>query len=226
MEDNEIDPDEFNDASPNPVNDCDLATACDVLQERAINLVEISYSGCGDDGGVDDVEFVPSDIQVPDWVTVKLRDLANGYCPEGYWNNEGGGGTLTIHPALGLAELQHRDYYEDTEAMEADESPLPRRLQNCLAKLGIVSISAHFDGCGDSGQFDEFAVDPDVPLGDALQEEVESLLFARLHDGWELDTGSFGDCSVDVTSGTVTIDASWRVEKESETQTTRWKWRK
>src|SRR5262245_2756703 len=107
------DPDDFTDASPNPATDTDLAILGDLLEECGVRRVVVRYEGSGDEGSVAEVEFDPPEAKtrLPDWVEDKLRDVAEDYCPEGYENNDGGFGTLTVYPGPGLAEREHNDSY-------------------------------------------------------------------------------------------------------------------
>src|SRR5258708_5256060 len=110
--------DDFHDDSPAPDQDADLAVICDLLQERGVTHVTIRYDGYADSGTVEDIEFAPEGIYVPEWAERRLMELGDAYCPEGYANNDGGYGTLTIFPADGVAELEHHARYEDSEGMD------------------------------------------------------------------------------------------------------------
>ena len=103
---------------------------------------------------------------------------------------------------------------------------MPEELRQHLTQLGVRQITAHFDGCGDSGQFEEVTAEPDtVTLDGDLVEQLEDFLAEQLPGGWEINEGSFGQFEVDVSTGEVTGDAYRRVAQESEAQVTRWKWR-
>jgi hypothetical protein len=220
------DPQEFTDPSPDPDGDGDLAVLCDLLQERGVTRVDVCYQGGGDEETVEDVEFEPADAFLPDWVEGRLRDVAAGYWPDGYAAGDGGHGTLTVYPYDGLAELRHHDRYEDVESLDVRAAPLPRGLRRRLARLGVRRVVARFDGYGDSGQLGEFAVEPGAAeLDAALEEELADFLLEQLPGGWEINEGSFGEFAVDVGSGRVAADASWRVEKDAEPEVTRWRWR-
>ncbi len=216
----------FTDLSPNPDNDSDLAILGDALQEHGVTRVIAHYDGSGDSGCIEEVEYLPVEITLPRWLQDGLRDVVEGYCPQGYADGDGGYGTLTIHPCVGLAQREHCDRYEDSETMETAAARLPRGLRQRLARLDITSITAQFDGYGDSGCLEEPTIEPpSVVLDEALRGELEELLLGLLPGGWEINEGSFGDFTIDVAAGQVTVDASWRVARESETQITRWRWR-
>jgi hypothetical protein len=220
------DPDDFVDDSPNPQGDTDLAILCDALQERGVQRVVVQYEGSGDSGGIELIEFEPADPAVPAWLEKALHEVAEGYCPDGYENNEGGYGTLTIHPFLGRAALEHYDRSQDAVAMDLETIPLPEQLRQGLSALGVHRVTAHFDGCGDDGQFDPLEVEPEsAEIDDGLQGQLEDFLLERLPGGWELNEGSIGHFEVDVPSGAVTVDGSYRTELGNAAQQTRWKWR-
>jgi len=70
-----------------------------------------------------------------------------------------------------------------------------------LRALGVVTVSAEYDGVGDSGQIEQISfldasdAAQTIQIGEATRERVESLLYALLelrHDGWENNDGAFG----------------------------------
>jgi hypothetical protein len=156
----------------------------------------------------------------------RLRDAAECYCPDGYENNDGGYGSLTVYLLLGLAGLEHRDCYEDTEDMDGASAPMPPALHQRLTVLGVTSVTARFDGYGDSGHVEDLAVEPaSVALGDELSAELEDFLLGILPAGWEINEGGYGTFAVDVAAGRAEAEGSWCVGRESDPKVTRWKWR-
>src|SRR5439155_25996331 len=127
----------------------------------------------------------------------------------------------------GLAELEHCARYEDSEVLDTEAATLPPRLRRRLLRLGVRRVAAHFDGYGDSGQIESFQVDPEgVALGDDLERELEGFLLEQLPGGWEINEGGHGEFTVDVPAARVEVDAYFRVEKDSDTEVTRWRWRR
>jgi hypothetical protein len=221
------DPTDYSGESPSPAHDAELAVLCDFFQERGITRVVVRYDGTGDSGSVEDVEYEPGDASFPPEFEKALRAAAENYFPDGYANGEGGYGSLTLYPHLGLAELEHFDRYTDSENMDVRPAPLPEPLSQRLTQLGITSVSANFDGYGDSGQIEELETEPtSVAIDEGLGAELENFLLDQLHGGWEINDGSFGHFTVNVPDGIVEVDGNWRVEKQSEAQVTRWRWRK
>jgi hypothetical protein len=221
-----LEPGEFTDPSPNPENDADLSVLCDALQEHGITRLVVQYQGSGDSGGVEEFETTPQDVPLPAWVEDKIQEVAEGYCPDGYENNEGGYGTLTVLPFAGLAQLEHCDRFEDSEAIPTEPVVLPQRLRSRLVQLGITTVTARFDGYSDSGQIDEMTAEPPTAVLGELEGELEEVLLEMLPDGWEINEGSYGEFHVDVRAGQIELEGWSRIEQDSEVELTRWQWRK
>ena len=110
-------------------------------------------------------------------------------------------------------------------------------LFDALAAAGIELVTVAFDGCGDSGQFEEPAgfdannTEVDVPttlitvkvvdfdtstttdLATAVREFIETLACEFLedtHSGWEDGEGSQGEFNFSVSERTVTLDYNER----------------
>jgi hypothetical protein len=220
------DPRDFTDASPNPEKDHDLALLGDALQECSVKRVVVRYAGWGDDGSVEEVLYDPEEAAVPRGIDDWLRVVAEAFCPDGYEDNDGGFGSLTVYPFEGLAELEHTDRYVDSVGADVPAATLPARLRRRLSKLAITAVTARFDGYGDSGQIEAMVVQPETAvLGRDLAEDLEDFLLRHLPDGWDDNEGSFGDFTLDVAAGLVEVDACWRVDGESDRETIRWNWR-
>jgi hypothetical protein len=220
------DPDDFTDDSPQPDRDADLAALADALRDLGVARVTCRYEGCGDSGSVEEVEYTPESARPARALEDRLRVLAEAYCPEGYENNDGGYGMLTVHASAGLAELEHTDRWEECEDTGVHSATLPEPLRGRLAQLSVTGITADFDGYGDSGQIDSLVVEPvGVELDRQLADALEDFLMGLLPGGWENNEGGFGGFTIDVASARVEANASWRIDKESDTETIRWKWR-
>jgi hypothetical protein len=227
IDDEPPDPNDFTDSSPCPANDAELAAQCELLHQHGIQKVTIQYEGSGDSGGIEHVELEPSHIKFPTAIQHQFWDLAEGFCPDGYENNDGGYGTLTLFITLGCAQLEHTDRYEDTESLTVQPASLPDDLKQSLATDGVIRLTASFDGSGDSGQIETVTVEPEgIEISDALWDKLDDFLLELLPGGWEINEGSFGQFDIDVGQGQVTVDASWRIASETNACVTRWKWRK
>ncbi|MDD5471635.1 MAG: hypothetical protein PHP05_06945 [Sideroxydans sp.] len=117
------------------------------LAAAGVETAEVQYSGDGDSGGVEDVDFTPVSVDVNDkkamllnvaygWtgdrfvrVSIDKQSLENAlsvfvdgplldhFGHSGYENNEGGGGTAIFVVKAGTITLNHYDYI-----IERDES--------------------------------------------------------------------------------------------------------
>src|SRR5579862_8591321 len=88
------DPADFTDPSPNPTFDVQLVDLCAQLRECGATRVIVRYSGSGDSGCIDEIDYLPEGIALPKALEDRLEGAADNYCPAGYENNDGGFGTL------------------------------------------------------------------------------------------------------------------------------------
>jgi hypothetical protein len=224
--DNLPNPADYTDPSPNPGQDAALAVLCDQLQERGVTRAVLHYAGRDGDGSVGEIDFLPTPAAVPDVVDEALGALAGSYCPVGFASDEGGYGTLTLWPFLGLAERRHHNRNEGTEDLKVGATALPEGLRQQLAQAGIRAITSCFDGCCAIGEFEEHTVQPDGGvLPDALGDELKGFLREQLPDSWAVNAGSFGTFWVEVASGAVAVEGYARVTREAEAVRMRWRWR-
>lgn len=220
------DPEEFTDESPDPETDPTMAALADAYAQHGITQVVVHYDGCGDSGCISGVEYLPEGVSLPPWIEKSLLDIAENYCPDGYENNDGGYGTLTLYPQLGLARLDHRDYYEESVEMDATSAGLPVDLQQRLLQLKVSQLTAEFDGYGDSGQINDITTEPDgIHLDNELRAALDDFLWNQLPEGFENNEGGYGTFTVDVATGEIVIDAYWREAKDSDSKITAWRWR-
>ena len=91
----------------------------DQLLQAGIVHIVARYSGEGDEGSLEDeIEFLTADEHLadpyePDTLTTLLEQLHNELSPEGYENNDGGGGEFQINVTTGI--LTHESYFVYTE---------------------------------------------------------------------------------------------------------------
>ncbi len=96
-----------------------------------------------------------------------------------------------------------------------------RELVQQLQRLGVETVTAEYDGSGDSGQIDvpEFGA---VKVPDALATAVQDLFYDVLGDlyaGWEVNEGSFGEFEWDVKQNRINLVHNARIEScETEEQ--------
>ena len=91
-------------------------------QFRAIGVanIEVSYSGYGDDGSIDGVQYRdPTGIRVdrvtiPEKLIEDLESCVYSFLPAGFEINDGGQGTLTIDVQLAKVAIQHQENYTES----------------------------------------------------------------------------------------------------------------
>ena len=82
--------------------------------------IEVSYSGYGDDGSIDGVQYRdPTGIRVdratiPEKLIEALEQCVYELLPAGFEINEGGQGTLTIDVQLAKVTIQHQENYTES----------------------------------------------------------------------------------------------------------------
>jgi len=99
--------------------------------------------------------------------------------------------------------------HSDISTSRALQSYFDRQLHNVrtqaeplrqdLLGAGVAAVRAEYDGCGDSGQFEQLgfvdSANAEVEIDEALRERVTSLLYDLIelrHGGWENNDGAFG----------------------------------
>lgn len=135
--------------------------------------------------------------------------------------------------------------YDRVEALHRALWPANKAsLLAALAGAQITFVVVTFDGYGDSGQVesieaqkDETPIDLPPTLVDwqdahyqdealitskiVLSDAIERLVYDCLHQthwGWENNEGAFGEVSIDVAQGSVTLDYNERFESSEHTQ--------
>ena len=104
--------------------------------------------------------------------------------------------------------LSVQEYTEHSQNNVAASHTIVRE---ALRALGVTRVTADYDGCGDSGQFESLSVfrgDEAISqsIDDQLLEQVERLLYDLLeirHGGWEINDGAFGEFTWDLTTDTL-----------------------
>jgi hypothetical protein len=90
------------------------------LMASGVANVEAAYSGYGDSGAIDGVQFrdksgvrVERD-KIPTALTEQLENVLYEFLPAGFEINEGGQGTLTLDVQTGTVKLQHEENYTES----------------------------------------------------------------------------------------------------------------
>ena len=82
--------------------------------------IEVSYSGYGDDGSIDGIQYRdPTGIRVdratiPEKLIEDLESCAYEFLPAGFEINDGGQGTLTIDVGAAKVTIQHQENYTES----------------------------------------------------------------------------------------------------------------
>jgi hypothetical protein len=90
------------------------------LMASGVANVEAAYSGYGDSGAIDGVQFrdksgvrVERD-KIPAALTEKLENALYEFLPAGFEINDGGQGTLTLDVQTGTVKLEHEENYTES----------------------------------------------------------------------------------------------------------------
>ena len=86
------------------------------LVELGATKVTIHYSGSGDEGFIDSIEFEPDGVVIPPELKEQISDLADEflYAEHGSWgDNDGSTGTIVIDPAGNKVINEHGWYFTD-----------------------------------------------------------------------------------------------------------------
>ena len=101
---------------------------------------------------------------------------------------------------------------------------LKNKVVPALKQWGIAKLEAEYSGNSDDGCINDIAYfdaeGQPMDVDEAAYElGIEDILYEFLPDGFEVDLGSEGTLTVDVTAGTLTLDHG---EHVTEWSTTRW----
>lgn len=86
------------------------------LAEFGVTKLTISYSGSGDEGFIDSIEFEPDGVVISPELKEQISDLADEflYAEHGSWgDNDGSTGTIVIDPAENKVINEHGWYFTD-----------------------------------------------------------------------------------------------------------------
>ena len=90
------------------------------LLESGVANVEASYSGYGDSGAIDGVQYRDkSGVRVetgtiPASLKEQLENVLYEFLPAGFEINDGGQGTLTLDVQTGTVKLEHQENYTES----------------------------------------------------------------------------------------------------------------
>jgi hypothetical protein len=90
------------------------------LRNHRVATVEAAYSGYGDSGAIDGVQYRDEAGERVDRTTIaqplveQLETCIYEFLPSGFEINDGGQGTLTIDTQTGKVTIQHQENYTET----------------------------------------------------------------------------------------------------------------
>jgi hypothetical protein len=86
------------------------------LAELGVRKLTVHYSGSGDEGFIDSIEFEPDGVAIPPELQEQISDLADEflYAEHGSWGDgDGATGTIVIDPIEGKIVNEHGWYLMD-----------------------------------------------------------------------------------------------------------------
>jgi hypothetical protein len=90
------------------------------LEQLGIAAVQATYSGYGDSGSIQTIDYLdathkPVDIErVAPTITPEVERALDQFLPDGFEINEGGQGDITIEVRKGVVRIEHQENYTQT----------------------------------------------------------------------------------------------------------------
>lgn len=84
------------------------------LADLGVAKFTVYYSGSGDEGFIDSIDFEPDGVVIPSKLKEQISDLADEflYAEHGSWgDNDGSTGTIVIDPVAGKIVNEHGWYF-------------------------------------------------------------------------------------------------------------------
>lgn len=106
-------------------------------------------------------------------------------------------------------------YQERLERERAEARQSMGKACDALAELGATELRIEYDGYGDSGAVEGVTATGsagDVEFPADLRDELVSAAERLLPDGWENNSGAFGELVLDIANRRLTREHNWRVE--------------
>lgn len=179
----------------------------------------------------DDVE---SAIMIGDEIEFTKKDAANSYIDQ--FLNDGSTDDSMENIELEPTNNPYQELIALRNPPPQEESKEKQRLNEILDDLTgkVDKIVMEFDGCGDSGSFNETSfekeeeiVDPppltfepfhkyhNHPATICLTDALEEIGYTYLPGGWEINEGSYGQLIIDVNARKVKLEFHERYESEN-----------
>lgn len=106
-----------------------------------------------------------------------------------------------------------RDYEAQRTKAREDALADLAKVRKALARLGVHTVTIVYEGYGDSGCIEKIVFEPQPKkLTRNIPARIEKAAYQLLPEGWEINEGSSGTLTIDIRSGKIEREHSWRVE--------------
>jgi len=194
-------------------NNLTLLTGLALLKAQKATRVVVEYSGSGDSGSIDSIRATTArgkEITIPEQLEKLIDQWSwDKVIPNtGWWNNDGGFGTVTIDLKTYEAVCEHSDRTGDTESTTPRltiqrQDPI-RKVLAGFRNGGVKTVSVSYNQTDAEWSFTEPA---GMKLPEADEQTLKEWVWEHVHDfAWPSEEGIEGR-TADV-FGTVTFDLS------------------
>lgn len=119
----------------------------------------------------------------------------------------------------------YEKYMKQRENAENNAADSLRELATRLKPFGVKTLTANYNGYGDSGDFESIDVTPEnLNLPDILgainttEDSLKDLLWPLLPGGWEINEGSYGEIVLDIDTGKIRRTHNERIQEINTTE--------
>jgi hypothetical protein len=90
------------------------------LVRMGVTKVQVEYSGYGDSGAINSIDYFTADGKAisigssAPTLDTEIECVVDAVLPDGFENNEGGQGDITIDVAKGCLTIEHQENYTET----------------------------------------------------------------------------------------------------------------
>ena len=182
-----------------------------VASANGIQRIALKYAGGGDSGNVEEISFFckgsESDPDDPEFINLAKDSLWNMVVDRhgGFWNNEGGDGSVVIDLENRVVVNSHCDFVDaetDIETHVIDNEQI-KAIQEAMKTFGIKKVCVSFNGYADEGFVNEVIVEPENPDFLLLQTPFGTIatvatdvceeMSDKHFQGYDIDDGGQGD---------------------------------
>lgn len=108
------------------------------------------------------------------------------------------------------------NYEQQCERERVEARGVMAAALDALAKLGAAEARIAYDGYGDSGMVEGVSAtgaNGEIELPGEIRNQLVTAAEFLLPDGWENNSGAFGELVLDVANRRLTREHNWRVEE-------------